>query len=585
MTKQTIFLWIFLIIGYGSLQAQNKATVIKDVNLIDVEKGKVIKNATIIIENTQIKEVFTKKAKVPQNARVIEAKGKWLMPGMADGHIHFFQSGGLYTRPDAIDLRKHWSYEKEQKEIQKRLPDLMQRYLRCGVTTVVDVGGPMTNYAIRKKYQNAAKAPNILVTGPLISTYQPKAFQIKDAPIIKVNNPEEAKALVKKQLPYKPDLIKIWYIVQPGQSAESNLPIIKATIEEAHKNSLKVAVHATEYNTALLAVKAGADILVHSVRDKVVDKTFIRLLKKKKVVYIPTLIVGANYFKTFTVSIATHSQDINYANPFFYNTLNDLKRLPDSLLSKRYQKLRKAGMTPFLKQLMSKRDSVMAINLKKLYQSGVNVVVGTDAGNIGTMHASSYLQELEAMQKAGLTNAEVLKAATINAAIGFGKDKVWGTVTKGKKADLVLLNANPLEKLSNLNQLHAVIRQGKVYLANEILQETPEQVVQRQVNAYNARNMEAFLATYSDNIEVYNYPNRLTMKGKEVMRKGYGGMFKNLTKLHCKIVNRITLGNKVIDSENVIGFPGWEKNGPARVVAVYTVKDGLIQKVTFIRGR
>lgn len=132
-------------------------------------------------------------------------------------------------------------------------------------------------------------------------------------------------------------------------------------------------------------------------------------------------------------------------------------------------------------------------------------------------------------------------------------------MNKGKKADLVLLNANPLEKPSHLNQLHAIIRQGKVYLANEILQETPEQVVQRQVNACNARNREDFLATYSDNIEVYNYPNRLTMKGKEIMRKGYGGMFKNLTKLHCKIVNRITLGNKVMDSESVVGFPGWEK--------------------------
>jgi len=86
----------------------------------------------------------------------------------------------------------------------------------------------------------------------------------------------------------------------------------------------------------------------------------------------------------------------------------------------------------------------------------VNVATGTDAGNISTMHASSYLQELEAMQKAGLTNAEILKASTINAAIGFGKEQQWGSIEKGKLADLVLLDKNPLESLQHLNSIEII---------------------------------------------------------------------------------------------------------------------------------
>lgn len=115
--------------------------------------------------------------------------------------------------------------------------------------------------------------------------------------------------------------------------------------------------------------------------------------------------------------------------------------------------------------------------------------------------------------------------------------------------------------------------------------ETAEQVVQRQLEAYNARDIDAFMATYSDDIELYNYPNKLISKGKESMRKGYARMFDKVTELHCTIVKRIVLGNKVIDQESVKGFPNWKKNGPLEAVAVYTVTNGLISKVTFIRGK
>ena len=107
--------------------------------------------------------------------------------------------------------------------------------------------------------------------------------------------------------------------------------------------------------------------------------------------------------------------------------------------------------------------------------------------------------------------------------------------------------------------------------------ETAEDVVNRQLDAYNARDIDKFVATYSEDIEIYNSKGEMTMKGHEQLRKRYDSMFKNTPNLHCRIVNRIKINNKVIDNENV--------NMNERVVeavAIYEVVDGKIKKVTFV---
>lgn len=150
---------------------------------------------------------------------------------------------------------------------------------------------------------------------------------------------------------------------------------------------------------------------------------------------------------------------------------------------------------------------------------------------------------------------------------------------KTKKIGLSLMQSKALLFVLCLLSVGTTWAQSKMKKSNK--NETAEQVVQRQLDAYNARDIDAFMATYSDDIELYNYPNKLVGKGKESMRKTYGRMFKQVTELHCTIVKRIVLGNKVIDQESVKGFP----NGPLEAVAVYTVTNGLISKVTFIRGK
>ncbi len=105
-------------------------------------------NAAVLIEGDRIVAVGSRTdVTVPPGTTTLDATGKWIVPGLVDGHVHFFQSAGIYTRPDIIELRTERSYAAEQADIDARLPDTFARYVRCGITTVVDVGGPDRNFA------------------------------------------------------------------------------------------------------------------------------------------------------------------------------------------------------------------------------------------------------------------------------------------------------------------------------------------------------------------------------------------------------------------------------------------------------
>ena len=108
--------------------------------------------------------------------------------------------------------------------------------------------------------------------------------------------------------------------------------------------------------------------------------------------------------------------------------------------------------------------------------------------------------------------------------------------------------------------------------------ETAEELVQRQLDAYNARDIEAFMATYSTDITLYSFPETITTKGHEQLRKKYTEMFENTPDLYCDLKKRMVIANKVIDHEYV------RKNGNyINAVAIYEIQNGLIVKVTFIK--
>ena len=552
---------------------QHQTLVITGINLVSTKDGKIESDMSVLIEDSLIKDIAKEsKLKIPAGATIIDGKGKWLMPGLIDAHIHFFQSGGLYTRPDGLNLGKYYSYEKDQQWIKDNLDDEMRRYLACGITTVMDVGGPMRNFETRAFCDESPVSPNAYATGPLISTYVPPNLDKKDPPIILAKTEDEARDQVRKQLPFHPDFIKIWYISLSKTAADETFPMVKAAIDETHKNHLKALVHATELHTARLAVQAGCDILVHSVDDSLVDDSFINLLKQNHVTLIPTLIVKSGYDRTFSQQFNFTLHDFHMANPFMLGTLYDLQHYPVKDVGGDYHTRRQRIRIP------DRADSNMMENLKRLYDAGVNIASGTDAGNIGTLHASSFLDELLAMSASGLSNAQVLKASTINTAKGFTVDSRIGSVEKGKLADLLLLSKNPMDKLENLDSIYLLIHRGKLIRTDTLIHSTPESLVQQQVNAYNAHNMEAFLETYSDSTEIGDFQGMRLAKGKEQMRKVYAPLFVPSSSIHTQIVNRLVQGRFVIDKEHVTGM------GPAiDGLVIYEIQKGKIIKAQFIQ--
>ncbi|MDW3191759.1 MAG: amidohydrolase family protein [Cytophagales bacterium] len=552
-----------------------QSTVIKDVNLLDVEKRKVLKNMSVKITDGKITQMDQlKKMSIDTGDSIIDGTGKYLIPGLMDTHIHFFQSGGIYTRPDALDLTHVFSYEEEIQFAKDNAVDYLKRYLRNGITTVMDVGGPLWNYEVRDSLAENSLSPNVLVTGPLFSMVSRPQLDKGDPPIIQVTTKEEVLQLFNQQLPYRPDFMKVWYVVTPDLPAEKSYPLVAYLGELCRENNLKLAVHATQLETAKLAVKAGANILVHSIDDVLIPQEFISEMKKKQVTYIPTMIVGDGYFKTFTGVMDHHPQDLKWANPAAYNSLLDPNKLDKSAWPERLKVLYGLKRPARLEQ----QDSIMRVNLRNVFNGGVNVATGTDAGNIGTMHASSYLPELEAMSKSELSIWDLLVSSTINAAKGFSLDARLGSIKVGKEADLVLLGADPLQDLQHLNAIEWVMKGGELLTPDKILVESPAQIVQRQVNAYNARDIDAFLDTYSADVKVYNEKGEMTLKGHAKMRERYGLMFERVTNLYCEIVNRIVINNKVIDQEKV-RF----NDNSLEAVAIYEVTDGKISKVTFVR--
>ena len=561
---------------FSQNQAQTETYII-NANIIDVEKQRILTGLSVAIKGNTITSIG--KIKVPNNAKIIDARGKYLMPGMTDAHVHFFQSGGLYTRPDIIDLRKDYAYEKEIKWTHDNMEDQLRRYLQNGITTVYDVGATNNFLQQRNDFANKSYAPVIYMTGSLITSFLPDEFKNlkNDGAFNLVKTPEEAREMVRAELPYKPDFIKIWYLADLGnkKSTEENarnfLPCVNAIIDEAHKNNLKVAVHATEGITAQLAVEAGADYLVHSVDDEIIDDNFIELLKKKKTVLCPTLVVEDGYENTFGQTLRFSSYEIARSNPFQLGSLYDLKHLADTGKIAFYKKVSKR-----VKAKTDTRDSIRMVNLKKLADAGVIIVTGTDAGNIGTLHATSYFNELKKMQQSGMSNWQIIQASTINGAKILNKQNDFGSISVGKKANMILLNENPVTNIDNLQKIQLVINKGVVINPDTLVHIPPDALVQQQLNAYNAHNLEAFLATYSDDIQLYDFPDKQVCKGKEQMRKIFS-FLNNSPNLHAEIKKRIVQGNNVIDEEIDTGVDDLSK-----VTAVYQVENGKIRRVYFL---
>ena len=183
-----------------SLHANPQARIaLVNGTLINPGTGQVVPNAFIMIEGDRISAVGDQATAVSsKDAQIVDCKGKFILPGYIDTHVHFFQSGDIYTRPDAVDLTSVRPYKDELAWIERNLRDTFARYIRCGITSVVDVGGPMSNFRVRNLAKSIAKAPRVAVAGPLISSVSRPQLDLGDPPIVKIDTPEQGREMVRK---------------------------------------------------------------------------------------------------------------------------------------------------------------------------------------------------------------------------------------------------------------------------------------------------------------------------------------------------------------------------------------------------
>lgn len=419
-------------------------------------------NWTVIVSGERIEAVGpAATVVVPPGALVIDGRGRFVVPGLIDAHVHFFQSGNLFTRPDGADFTKVVPYAQEVARNRARLAATFKVWLASGVTSVADVGGPFWNFEVRDAARASEMAPRVAVAGPLLSMVSRPQLDLGDPPIIEVRSPDEARALVRRELARKPDFIKVWFIHRPGDDLAAQEAIVRAAAEEAHAARVRLAVHATELVTAKAALRAGADILVHSVQDVAVDAEFLSLARERSAICTPTLFVGMGYRLAFSGQWEPTEAERRLADPQILTALDPRKLPPDALPDR-------------VRDLMQKRpkvepSAVMLANLRAMRDAGIQIAMGTDAGNVGTVHGPSVFREMELMAAAGLRPAEVLAAATLGGARVLGLADQLGTIAPGKLADLVVLDGDPLADLANLSRIHRVVRGGRIFDPVELI--------------------------------------------------------------------------------------------------------------------
>ena len=229
--------------------------------------------------------------------------------------------------------------------------------------------------------------------GPLISSVSREKLDLGDPPIVKIDTPDQAREFVRKLAAQKPDLVKIWYIVDQDHPVDSFRPIVRATIEESHAHKIRVAVHATELETARAAVEEGTDVLVHSVIDKPVDDAFVKLLKERGTTltsHTRRLRALRPHFRA--TSLTSRPEEKAWGNPEVIASLDVTKIPPDKMPDR----IKTALANPdAVLDRIQKTYEVALKNLKTLENAGVTIAAGTDAGNIGTIHGPAFFREFQ----------------------------------------------------------------------------------------------------------------------------------------------------------------------------------------------
>lgn len=371
--------------------------------------------ATILIRNGRIEAVGpSRSVPVPRGTRTTNLDGKFVLPGLISAHAHVSDVDGLRPR----------AYTAANTQRQLAL------FARYGVTTVWSLGGERAPAFQARDAQSvpALDRARIYLSGDVITAA----------------TPDEARQAVARVAALKPDVIKIRVDDNLGTATKMTPAVYRAVIEAAHARGLRVAAHLFYLDDAKDLLRAGADVIAHSVRDREVDEEFLTLMKSRQAAYVPTL---TRELSTFVYE----STPAFFTDPFF------LEEADPAVVAQLREPGRQAGVRDSRSAQRYKAALEIAKrNLKRVSDAGLLVAMGTDAGPFPERFQGYFEHvEMEMMVDAGLTPAQVLRAATVDAARAMRLEHA-GTLSPGAWADLLVLNQDPSQDIRNTRSISGV---------------------------------------------------------------------------------------------------------------------------------
>lgn len=392
---------------------------------------------------------------VPRGARVMDVPGLFIAPGLIDAHVHYSQTGWVDGRPDAIDLRATYPYDSVAAYLTTKPERFHRAYLCSGITSVFDVGGYPTTYALARSTIDATDAPRVVAAGPLLSTVDHWLNMPAMRQFVLMANDSIVRETVRSHAWLGAGAIKVWNITVADSLTPAMRQRLDAAGDEARKVGLPLIVHATSLARAKEAVAAGAAVLVHNVDEDTVDAEFVEATRRAGTIVVPTLTVLEGYADVYLGTSPAKRYPLDCVDPGTRRRLETA--LPESV------RLRSPAMAARVQARVARSAVTSAENLRRLYAAHVPIAAGTDAGNPGTAHGPSIYRELEAMQAAGMAPADVFASATIVAARAMRLESETGSIERGKRADIVVFGADPSADARNMRAVRYVIRNGALY--------------------------------------------------------------------------------------------------------------------------
>jgi len=410
-----------------------QAIVIRGATVIDGTGGPPIPRATVVIEGNRIRTVTTQNTTPPAGARVIDATGKYLIPGLMDVHVHLRGGGGR---------RSSEPVTAEQERTGTRA---LHSYLYAGVTTIYDAGNrPDFIFGLRAKERaGTLVSPRIFATGGTVAS--PNGH---GGPYTVEAWPQD-RARLDEHIATGPDIIKI------GQDEHgwgtrpmiNQLPddLLEKIIRYYASKGFRTTIHVSNEHNAWEAIFAGVDTLAHPIIQAPMSDVYVKMMSVKRVPTASTLTIGENYSR-----LAEHPEFLD--QPLYRDTIEPEER--QRLKTEESAKQRENRWAQWMKVM----TPVAQDNMKRLNEVGKDIVAcGTDQSSGPAVH-----REMELLAGGGIPPADVIVIATRNAARFLGKLDDLGTIEEGKLADLVLLDADPTVDINNAKKINLVMKDGRV---------------------------------------------------------------------------------------------------------------------------